>query len=135
MSVKRYADPAAFVGPLCTALQGSRVQSAKLEALGEGITGAADLKTSWMAALAELKGIAEYKAGRGLPGTRPGAVTLLALGLNAGNITESRSTSHRNWLVLSLTLIASVPIYEFRAREGSIFPLKTHRPASRRPHL
>lgn len=63
MSVKRYADPATFVGPLCTALQGSRVQWAKLEALGEEITGAADLKTSWMAALTELEGLAEYKAG------------------------------------------------------------------------
>lgn len=125
VGVKRYADPAAFVGTLRTALQGSRVQSAKLEALGEGITGAADPKTSWTAALAELEGLAEYDAGRGPPGTRPGAVTLLTLGLNAGDIDRiAQHLTPESWLVLSLTPIASVPIYEFRAREGEYIPFK-----------
>jgi hypothetical protein len=123
--VKRYANPVAFVSTLRSALQGSRVQSAKLDALGEGITGAADPKTSWMAALAELEGLAEYDAERGPPGTRPGAVTLLDLGLNAGDIDRiAQHFTPENWLALSLTPIASVPVYEYRAREAEYIPFE-----------
>jgi hypothetical protein len=46
VGVKRYADPAAFVSTLRTGLQGSRVQSVKLDALGEAITVAADPKAA-----------------------------------------------------------------------------------------
>jgi chromosome segregation protein len=60
VGVKRYADSVAFVSTLRTALQGSRVLSAKLDALGEGITGATDPKSSWLVALGELEGLAEY---------------------------------------------------------------------------
>ncbi len=125
VGVKRYANPVAFVSTLRTALQGSRVQSAKLDALGEGITGAADPKTSWMAALAELEGLAEYNAERGPPGIRPGAVTLLDLGLNAGDIDRiAQHFTPENWLALSLTPIASVPVYEFRTREAEYIPFE-----------
>ena len=86
VGVKRYADPAAFVASLRSALQGSRVQSARLDALGEAIIAAADPKAAWLAALTELEGLADYDAERGPPGTRPGAVALLGMGLNAGDI-------------------------------------------------
>lgn len=125
VGVKRYADPAAFVSALRTALQGSRVQSARIEALGEAIASAADSKVSWMAALTELEALAEYDAERGPPGTRPGAAALLGLGLNAGDIDRiAQHLTPENWLVLSLTPIESVPVYEFRLREGEYIPFK-----------
>lgn len=125
VGVKRYADSAAFISTLRTALQGSRVQSAKLDALGEGITGAADPKESWMAALTELEGLADYDAERAAPGTRPGVLALLGLGLNAGDIDRiAQHLTPENWLVQSLTPIASVPVYEFRSREGEYIPFK-----------
>lgn len=125
VGVKRYADPATFIANLRSALQGSRVQSARLDALGEAIIAAADPKTAWLTALTELEGLADYDAERGPPGTRPGAVALLGMGLNAGDIDRiAQHFTPENWLVLSLTPIESVPIYEFRAREGEYIPFK-----------
>jgi hypothetical protein len=125
VAVKRYADPAAFVGTLRSALQGSRVQSAKLDALGEAITGADDPKAAWLASLTELEGLADYDAERGPPGTRPGAAGLNQFGLNAGDIDRiAQQLTPENWLALSLTPIASEPVYEFRAREGEYIPFK-----------
>lgn len=125
VAVKRYADPSAFISTLRTALQGSRLQSAKLDALGEAIIAADDPKATWLAALTELEALAEYDAERGPPGTLPVAATLIRLGLNAGDIDRiAQHLTPENWLVLSLTPIASEPVYEFRAREGEYIPFK-----------
>jgi len=125
VGVKRYADPSAFIDNLRSALQGSRVQWARLDALGEAITTAADPKAAWLADLTELEGLADYDTERGPPGTRPGAVALLGMGLNAGDIDRiAQHFTPENWLVLSLTPIESVPVYEFRAREGEYIPFK-----------
>jgi len=125
VGVRRYADATTFIVTLRTALQGSRVQSAKLDALGEAITGAADPKAAWLAALTELEALADYDAERAAVETRPGAAALLGMGLNAGDIDRiAQHFTPENWLVLSLTPIESVPVYEFRAREGEYIPFK-----------
>lgn len=125
VGVKRYADASAFVSVLRSVLQGSRVQSAKLDALGDAITRAPDPRTSWVAALNELETLADFDAEAGPGGTRPSAVTLLGLGLNSGDIDRiAQHLSPENWLALSLTPIESVPVYEFRSREGEYIPFK-----------
>lgn len=123
--VKRYADSTAFVSTLRGALQGSRVQTAKLDALGEAVTNAADPKAAWLEALTELEALADYDAERGPSATRPNAPSLQRLGLSAGDIDRiAQFLTPENWLVLSLTPIESVPVYEFRAREGEYIPFK-----------
>ena len=125
VAVKRYANPAAFVSTLRSAMQGSRIQSAKLDALGEAITSAADPKAAWLAALTELEMLADYDAERGLSGTRLEAAVLIGFGLSAGDVDRlAQHFTPENWLVLSLTPIASEPVYEFRAREGEYIPFR-----------
>jgi type III restriction enzyme len=125
VAVKRHADAVSFIATLRTALQGSRVQSAKLDALGEAITAAPDPKSLWIAALTELESLADYDPARGPAEARPGAVTLTQLGLSAGDVDRiAEHLTTDSWLALSLTPIASVPIYEFRAREGEYIPFR-----------
>ena len=125
VGVKRYAEPTAFVAVLRSSLQGSRVQSAKLDALGEAIAVAVDPKATWLTAVTVLEALANYDAERGPPGSRPDSAALLGMGFNAGDIDRiAQHLTPENWLAMSLTPIESVPVYEFRAREGEYIPFK-----------
>ncbi len=122
--VKRYADPKAFITALRAALQGSRMQNTKIEALGEGIAAAADARSIWTSVVSELEALAAFDVDRG-EGTRPGGATLVSLGFNAGDLDRvAQYLTPEKWLVVSLTPLASVPIYEFRSREGDYIPFK-----------
>lgn len=125
VGVKRFAEPAAFIAMLRQALQGSRIQSSKLDALGASIIAAADPKATWVAALNELEALAEFDVERGPPGSRPAVTVLPTLGLTTADIDRiAQFLTPENWLVLSLTPVESVPVYEFRAREGEFIPFK-----------
>ncbi len=125
VAVKRYANAEMFVDNLRSALQGSRVQSAKLDALGEAIVGADDPKASWLAVVSELETLANYDIERNPADTRPGAIILIRYGLNVGDIDRiAQHLTPESWLALSLIPIDSQPVYEFRAREGDYIPFK-----------
>ncbi|OJJ12964.1 hypothetical protein BKI51_02540 [Alphaproteobacteria bacterium AO1-B] len=121
--VERFTDASAFVEALRSALQGSRVQGAKIEAVGSGITAADDPRAVWSSALADLERLASYDSGNSLPEARPEARALQGFGLSASDVDKiADHLSPEKWLTLALTPIASVPVYEFRAREGEYIP-------------
>ncbi|MFP3386247.1 hypothetical protein, partial [Tritonibacter sp. SIMBA_163] len=60
VSVRRYADSAAFVELLRQGLSGSRVQGNKIEALGDAITKAENPRAIWLQILDDLEKLAEY---------------------------------------------------------------------------
>lgn len=125
VSVKRQADSTAFVETLRQGLSGSRVQGNKVEALGEAITNAANPAAAWLQILDDLEKIADHDPGHSPAEARPQAPSLVAAGLTSNDLDRMCQTLQPEvWLTLSLTPIASVPIYEFRAREGEYIPFE-----------
>lgn len=123
--VKRHADPADFVNGLRQYLSGSRVQGAKVEALGESITAAADAGAQWNALLNNLEKLAEFDVDRDSKERRPETPTLTAAGLTARDLDRiARALKPEDWLTLSLTPIKSVPDFEYRARESEYIPFR-----------
>jgi type III restriction enzyme len=118
--VRRFADSADFVNSLRQALSGSRVQGGKIEKLGESITGAGeDARAQWNALLDDLEKLAEIDAEREGSESKPETPVLLAAGFSAGDLDRvMRNLKPEEWLTLSLTPIKSVPVFEYRAREG-----------------
>jgi len=125
VTVKRHADSAAFVETLRQGLSGSRVQSNKIEALGEAITKSGSPADTWLLVLDDLEKIANHGQGQSSAEDRPQASHLMAAGLSASDIDRMIATlKPETWLNLSLTAITSVPSYEFRTREGEYIPFE-----------
>lgn len=125
VSVRRYANADKFITSLRQALAGSRLQTAKQEALGAAIIAALDPKQSWQSALTELEALAEYEAGRSQVESRPPTPHLQSLGLSTTDTDRiSNALSPEDWLALSLIPIESAPVFEFRAREGEYIPFE-----------
>lgn len=125
VSVKRHADSTSFVETLRQGLSGSRVQGNKIESLGEAITNATNPAAAWLQILDDLEKIADHDPGRSPVETRPPSPSLVAAGLTSNDL--DRMAQHlqpETWLALSLTPILSIPIYEFRAREGEYIPFE-----------
>ena len=125
VSVKRHADSTAFVETLRQGLSGSRIQGNKVEALGEAITNAANPASAWLQILDDLEKIADHDPGHSPAEARPQSPSLVAAGLTSNDL--DRMAQHlypETWLALSLTPIISIPIYEFRAREGEYIPFE-----------
>lgn len=123
--MRRFADGSGFLGVLRGALQGSRILSAKLEQLTGSITAAKDPRAHWLNILDELERLSLFDAERDLATERPLTPTLLASGLSAGDIQRvADSLQPDEWLTLSLTPIASVPIYEYQSGEGIHIPFE-----------
>lgn len=125
VGVKRHADSAAFVEILRQGLSGSRVQGNKIEALGSTITNAANPAATWQQILDDLEKIADHEQGTSPTESRPRADALLAAGLTQSDLDRMTQTLQPEiWLALSLTPIASVPVYEFRTRESEYIPFE-----------
>lgn len=125
VQVRRYANANAFVHALRQCLTGSRVQSTKVEGLGEAIITAPDPKATWLSALGELEALADYDAERVQGEARPQTPVLVSLGLTTGDTERIANTlKPEDWLALSLIPIESVPVYDFRAREGEYISFK-----------
>ena len=123
--VRRFADASPFVSAMRQALSGSRVQGGKIDALGESITGAADPVEYWTALLEDLDRLAEFEAEQDGADKRPEAPSLSAAGFTAGEQDRiARALKPEEWLSLSLTPIKSVPVFEYRAREGDYIPFR-----------
>ena len=123
MTVKRFADPVAFVSQLKASLQGSRLQTAKLDTLGDAITASDEPAKAWMAVLTELEALASFDIDHGFASDRPKTTALAGFGLSAGDLERiAKHLTPESWLSLSLVLIASVPQYEFKTREGLFIP-------------
>jgi ABC-type molybdenum transport system ATPase subunit/photorepair protein PhrA len=123
--VKRHADSGDFVNSLKQSLSGSRLQGAKIESLGESISGATDSGAQWNAILGELETLAEFDAERDSTERRPETPVLIAAGFVAGDLDRiTRSLKPEAWLSLSLTPIKSVPVFEYRARENEYIPFR-----------
>lgn len=123
--VKRFANAADFVSLLRQSLAGSRVSGTKVENLGATITDAADPGAQWNALLLDLEKLAELNVEREGTDRAPEVPSLSAAGLTASEITRvATSLDPEAWLALSLTPIESVPVFEYRAREGEYIPFR-----------
>jgi type III restriction enzyme len=124
--VKRFANSTDFVNGLRQALSGSRVQGGKIEKLGESITAAGDgAGAQWSALLNDLEKLAEIDAEREGSERKPETPVLIGTGFASGDIDRvMRSLKPEDWLALSLTPIKSVPVFEYRAREGEYIPFR-----------
>jgi chromosome segregation protein len=115
--VRRHADSSEFVTNLKRVLSGSRVQGSKIESLGESIA-AADGGARWNALLNDLEKLAEFDSERDGAARRPEVPALVAAGLTQADVDRiARNLKPEDWLVLALTEIKSVPVFEYRARE------------------
>ncbi|MEQ1871363.1 MAG: TrlF family AAA-like ATPase [Vicinamibacterales bacterium] len=123
--LKQYADAAEFVHVLRQALQGSRVQSAKIDGLGDHIVRAANPAVQWPAILGDLERLAEFDTDKEGAERRPDAPSLIKAGLSAGDLERvAKALKPSDWLSLSLTPIRSIPVFEYRAREGDYIPFR-----------
>ncbi|WP_222403622.1 TrlF family AAA-like ATPase [Rhizobium leguminosarum] len=123
--VNRYADSSKFVGTLRQLLSGSKMQGAKLDAIGEAITADADPQSAWMSVLVELEALEDHKEGQTQGVPLPSTPKLASMGMSNGdNQRISGTLTPENWLILSLIAIESVPMYEFQAREGEYIPFE-----------
>lgn len=117
--VKRFADASEFANFLKQSLSGSRISGAKIDALEDFITTSPDPLQRWDAALLDLERLAEFDLQRDGPDRVPPCPTLAAAGFTAGEINRlGTSLTREAWVTLSLTPIRSVPLFEYRAREG-----------------
>ena len=123
--VRRFADPSDFVETLRQSLSGSRVQGGKLDALGESITNSPDPAAQWNDLLLDLEKLADFDTDHDSPNRRPETTSLMACGLTDGeqNRLAGRLESEE-WLALSLTPVKSVPVFEYRSREGEYIPFR-----------
>lgn len=125
VSVRRFADTTPFVELLKQSLSGSRIQGAKVEALGAAITAAANPEILWLDVLEDLEALATFDRENSPTENRPNVPTLISNGLSAGDIDKIAATlKPEDWLNLSLTSIGSRPIYEFRARDQEYIPFE-----------
>jgi type III restriction enzyme len=125
-NVKRFSDSTDFVNGLRQALSGSRVQGGKIEKLGESISSAGEIAgTQWNAVLGDLEKLAEIDAEREGSDKKPETPVLIAAGFASGDIDRvMRTLKAEDWLGLSLTPIKSLPVFEYRAREGDYIPFR-----------
>ena len=123
--VRRFADASPFVRALRADLSGSRISGAKIDALGESITNAPVPEEQWNALLLDLERLAEFEAEQDGVDRRPDAPKLAAAGLTSGEQARlARALNPEKWLSLSLIPIKSVPVFDYRTREGGYIPFK-----------
>jgi len=123
--VRRHADPTDFVACLRQLLSGSRFPGNKIEELGESIASASEPGEHWNALLTDFEKLAEFDAERDSTSKKPETPVLSAVGLTAGNLDRiANNLKPENWLDLSLTPIKSVPVFEYRSREGEYIPFR-----------
>lgn len=122
-NMRRYADTGAFVNSLRQFLSGSRIQGNKIEAIGEAISSSGEQKAQWHTVLSELEKLADFDPERYGTDHRPDTPTLSRLGFTASELDRiARCLRAEDWISLSLTPIASRPIFEYRARENEYIP-------------
>ena len=121
--VRRFSDASDFTATLRQSLAGSRVSGSKIDGLAESITKAADPGAQWRALLLDLEKLAEHDVEREGADHIPEAPALKAAGMTAGEIGRiAAQLTPDEWLALSLTPIESLPVFEYRAREGEYIP-------------
>ena len=124
--VKRFADASDFLNGLRQALSGSRVQGTKIDSLGEMIAAAVEPGERWSSLLTDLERLAQFETEQDGVEKRPDTPALSASGFTAGELDRiARALKPEQWLSLSLTPIKSVPVFEYRAREGEYIPFRT----------
>ena len=123
--VRRFADPSDFVENLRQSLAGSRVPGGKLDAIGESITNSPDPTAQWNDLLLDLEKLADFDVDREGANRRPETLNLVACGLTPGEQDRlAGRLKSEKWLELSLTPVKSVPVFEYRTREGEYIPFR-----------
>lgn len=121
--VRRLAGTAAFGDRLRESLAGSSVRRDRLEAVVSSIADAKDPKAQWLAILSDLEALAVFSVERDGGENRPTTPALSAAGITGGDLDRiARKLIADDWLSLSLTEIASEPLFEYRTREGEYIP-------------
>jgi len=118
-SVTRFANASAFVVRLRDSLSGSNIRRERIETLGAAILEAGDRERQWQATIIDLEKLAEFNLERDGPDKRPATPTLSAAGWTVADLNRvgGRLTTE-DWLSLSLSEIESVPVFEYKSREG-----------------
>lgn len=117
--VRRFSDASAFAATLRQAVSGMRIQSGKMDALAEGIGNAPDPLARWGAMLLDLERLAEFDASREGTDVPPATPALSSAGFTATELARmANGLKSEQWLGISLTPLKSVPVFEYRAREG-----------------
>ena len=110
------------------AVSGSRVSGNKIDELWRSVQAAKTAeaaKVLWNRILADLEKLAEFDEERDGADKRPEAPTLTRAGLTPANLDGiGRSLTPDDWLTLSLTLVESVPVFEYQSREQEYIPFR-----------
>lgn len=123
--VRRFSDASGLAAALRQAVSGMRIQGGKVEAVAEAIANASDPPARWSAMLRDLELLAEFDAAREGADAPPATLALSAAGLTAAELARMASgLKTEQWLGISLTPIKSVPVFEYRAREGEYIPFQ-----------
>lgn len=118
-SVKRYTDASDFEERLRNALSGSGLRRDKISGIAQAITDAGDPKTRLETILAELEALADHDSEREGTEVLPETPALNAAGLSNGDKQRiANGLSPEEWLGVSLAPIESVPVFDYKAREG-----------------
>jgi len=123
--VHRFSDAGAFAAVLRQAMSGMRIQGGKIEAVAEAICGAPDPLARWRTMLLELEVLAAFDAAREGTDVPPATSGLSSAGLTSTELARiANGLKTEQWLDISLTPIKSVPVFEYRAREGEYIPFR-----------
>jgi len=121
--VRRYADASEFINLFRQILSGSRFQSSKLENIQLKLDNSDKPSTLWRNILADLELLALFDADRDGIKNKPETKILCKIGFNENDIDKiSRFLNSDNWINLSLTPCKSIPVFEYRSREGEYIP-------------
>lgn len=121
--VNRYADVSEFTNTLRQLLSGTRISGGKIDGLGQWIT-SADAGAHWEALLSDLEKLAEFDPDRETT-ERPETPSLINAGLTPAELSRiANALKADGWLALSLIPLNSVPVFEYRAREGEYIPFR-----------
>ena len=117
--VERYSKATNLEERLRSALSGSGLRRDKFSGIARAITDAEDPKTRLETILAELELLADHDSERLGTEVFPETPALNSAGLSKGDKQKVASgLSPEDWLGVSLVPIESVPVFEYKAREG-----------------
>ena len=120
---RRYEDSSEFSNQLREALVGSGVRREKIDRLATSIVEADVRDERWRAILDELEVLADHEPDREGGGRPAESPRLAAAGFTATDLQKmSNLLTPEKWLTISLVQIASVPVFEYRSREGEYIP-------------
>ena len=121
--VKRHSKAEAFFEAIKQSLAGSKISSSRFEGLCQSITDSPDPGATLHAVLVDLENLGTFDTEKEGSDKRPVTPALRLAGFTENDLDRiARFLKPEQWLSVSLTPIASIPIFEHRVREGEYIP-------------